>query len=110
MKDHHYLTTIKWKGNQGTGTSEYSAYSRDHILQIQRKPRVPCSSGVCSVRRVVVVDYLDNAEGTMKELADGRGRFRSVVLRPHINIAAGNVTLAKDLRCARTRYTSSRTL
>lgn len=129
-KDHHYSATIKWTGNQGSGTSEYRAYSREHILLIQRKPPVPCSSDpvfhgdptrynpeellvaalsachmlwylhLCSVQSIVVVDYLDNAEGTMEELADGSGRFTSVVLRPHVKIAAGNVKLAEDLHSA----------
>jgi len=43
-KTHRYSTTIAWTGNLGSGTSEYRAYSREHTLQIQGKPTVPCSS------------------------------------------------------------------
>ncbi|HVH70421.1 MAG TPA: OsmC family protein [Candidatus Dormibacteraeota bacterium] len=126
-KVHHYSATIKWTGNHGSGTSDYRAYSREHVLEIKGKPTMPCSSDrvfcgdatrynpeellvaalsachmlwylhLCSVRGIVVVDYVDNAEGTMKELADGSGCFTSVVLRPHITVVAGNVKLAEDL-------------
>lgn len=129
-KEHHYSTTIKWTGNQGSGTSEYRAYSRDHTFQIQGKPPIPCSSDpvfcgdatrynpeellvaalsachmlwylhLCSVRGIVVVDYVDNAEGTMNELAGGSGRFTSVTLKPRVKIAAGNIALAEDLHSA----------
>ncbi len=30
MKTHHYRMQMRWTGNQGTGTSNYRAYSRDH--------------------------------------------------------------------------------
>ena len=30
MKKHTYQTHLHWTGNQGTGTSSYRAYSRDH--------------------------------------------------------------------------------
>ena len=30
MKKHTYQTHLRWTGNQGTGTSSYRAYSRDH--------------------------------------------------------------------------------
>ena len=29
---HHYQTTTRWTGNSGTGTSTYTAYSRNHEL------------------------------------------------------------------------------
>ena len=126
-KEHHYSTTIKWTGNLGSGTSEYGAYSREHILQIRGKPTMPCSSDplfrgdptrynpeellvaalsachmlwylhLCAVRGIVVVDYIDAAEGTMEEGADGSGHFTSVVLKPQIRIAAGDIKLAEEI-------------
>jgi len=126
-KEHHYSPTIRWTGNQGSGTSEYRAYSREHILQVQGKPAVACSSDpafcgdparynpeellvaalsgchmlwylhLCAVRGIVVVDYVDTAAGTMEEAADGSGHFTGVVLKPHIKIAAGDVKLAEEL-------------
>lgn len=37
MKTHHYKTTIEWNGNEGTGTSSYSAYSRNHSIVAKGK-------------------------------------------------------------------------
>jgi len=44
---------------------------------------------LCSTAGVVVTDYVDRAEGWMVE-EDGGGRFRRVVLRPTVTIAAGS--------------------
>ena len=30
MKKHHYKTELRWTGNDGSGTSTYNAYRRDH--------------------------------------------------------------------------------
>jgi len=32
MKQHEYKTSLRWTGNQGTGTSNYRAYSRNHQI------------------------------------------------------------------------------
>jgi len=45
---------------------------------------------LCAMSHVVVVTYIDHAEGEMEETADGGGRFRRVVLRPEVTIAAGS--------------------
>lgn len=45
---------------------------------------------LCAEAGVVVVAYIDHAEGEMEEAADGGGRFRRVVLRPEVTIAAGS--------------------
>ena len=30
VRKHSYAVSVTWTGNQGTGTSGYRAYSRDH--------------------------------------------------------------------------------
>jgi organic hydroperoxide reductase OsmC/OhrA len=45
---------------------------------------------LCADAGVVVLDYIDRAEGTMEESADGSGRFRSVILRPEVTVAPGS--------------------
>src|SRR6185312_388309 len=30
--EHHYSIELDWTGNRGTGTSDYRAYGRDHVL------------------------------------------------------------------------------
>jgi organic hydroperoxide reductase OsmC/OhrA len=42
---------------------------------------------LCADAGVVVVEYVDAAQGTMVVNEDGRGRFTEVVLRPHVTIA-----------------------
>jgi organic hydroperoxide reductase OsmC/OhrA len=32
MRRHEYVTSLKWTGNRGTGTSDYRAYGRDHEI------------------------------------------------------------------------------
>lgn len=45
---------------------------------------------LCAVAGVVVVDYVDHAEGIMEESEDGSGRFTKVILRPEVSITAGS--------------------
>ncbi|MEQ9443586.1 MAG: OsmC family protein [Cyclobacteriaceae bacterium] len=32
MKEHNYQIKVEWTGNQGAGTLDYRAYSRDHLI------------------------------------------------------------------------------
>ncbi len=117
-KTHTYQTTVRWTGNQGSGTSAYRAYSRDHEISAAGKPVVPASSDpafhgdpgrynpedllvaslsgchmlwylhLCAVNKVVVLEYEDNATGTMEETVDGGGHFVEITLRPTITLTA----------------------
>jgi organic hydroperoxide reductase OsmC/OhrA len=45
MRTHTYQTTTRWTGNLGSGTSSYTAYSRDHEITAARKnTSIPGSS------------------------------------------------------------------
>jgi organic hydroperoxide reductase OsmC/OhrA len=118
-KEHRYAVTVDWTGNQGSGTSAYTAYARSHEIRIAGKPAIPGSSDpsfrgdparynpeellvaslsgchmlwylhLCSAAGIVVTRYLDRAEGTMIENPDGSGRFTSVVLRPGVTAKRG---------------------
>jgi organic hydroperoxide reductase OsmC/OhrA len=113
-----YQVTVTWTGNRGAGTSSYRAYARDHLIQADGKPTIQGSADphfhgdrtrwnpeelllgalsachkmsylhFCAVFGVVVMDYVDHAEGTMEEDGKDGGRFTEVVLRPHITITA----------------------
>ena len=115
-KKHQYETTVRWTGNKGTGTSAYRAYGRDHEIRSAGKPAIPASSDpafhgdgsrynpeemlvaslstchmlwylhLCAVNKVVVLDYEDQAGGTMEETDNGGGRFLEVTLRPRITV------------------------
>lgn len=124
---HNYKLTIKWTGNKGTGTSSYRAYDRNHIILIDGKPTLEGSADptfhgdktkhnpedllvaslsachmmsyfhVCVKAGVTVVDYQDNASGTMLTEGDG-GRFSEVILNPIVTITdASQVDLANEL-------------
>lgn len=117
-KQHAYEVAVTWTGNQGTGTSSYRAYARDHDVTADGRTPIAGSSDpafrgdpsrwnpeqllvvsvsqchmlwylhLCAVNGVVVESYVDNAVGTMEEAPDGSGRFTSVTLRPAITVAS----------------------
>jgi len=56
---------------------------------------------LCSISEVVVVDYVDHAEGFMEEADDGSGHFQRVVLRPEVTITENSdMAKARDLHVA----------
>jgi len=115
-RSHNYSLTIKWTGNRGTGTSDYRAYDRNHIIQSELKDDIDGSSDpafrgdktrynpedllvaslsschmlsylhLCAVGGVVVTDYVDNASGRMVETHDGGGHFVEVTLKPVVTV------------------------
>ena len=119
-KTHHYEVTLNWTGDRGSGTSGYASYDRAHVLSAPGKPDIPGSSDphfrgdparwnpeelllaslsachqlwylhLCSVNKVTVTAYRDQASGEMVEHADGSGEFARVMLRPDVTIAAGS--------------------
>jgi organic hydroperoxide reductase OsmC/OhrA len=53
---------------------------------------------LCAVSGIVVVDYIDQAEGFMEESPDGSGHFQKVILRPAVKLAPGSdVAKAQEL-------------
>jgi organic hydroperoxide reductase OsmC/OhrA len=45
MKTHHYQINLQWTGNEGTGTSDYRSYKRDHLLSgLGKMLEIPGSS------------------------------------------------------------------
>ncbi|MGN6651509.1 OsmC family protein [Trinickia sp.] len=117
--EHHYNVVVEWTGNQGTGTSGYREYGRDHAIRANSKPEIAGSSDpafrgdatrwnpedlflasisachqlwylhLCADAGIRVLSYLDEAHGTMRE-GPNEGRFAEVVLRPCVVIRAGD--------------------
>jgi organic hydroperoxide reductase OsmC/OhrA len=127
-KKHNYATTIRWTGNKGSGTSGYKDYDRAHEIGAPGKPVIPGSSDpafrgdpsrynpedmlvaslsachmlwylhLAAVNKIVVTDYIDHAQGTMEEDANGGGKFVEVTLRPRITVLPGaDMKRAADL-------------
>jgi organic hydroperoxide reductase OsmC/OhrA len=124
---HLYRTSLAWTAPGGVGTTSYTAYSRDHTISGAGKPDLPASSDpafrgdaarynpeellvaslsschllwylhLCARAAIVVVDYRDDAEGTMVEDAAAGGRFERVILRPRVTISRGDRARAADL-------------
>jgi organic hydroperoxide reductase OsmC/OhrA len=119
-KQHNYNLTIKWTGNKGEGTSNYRAYERSYSVIAENKVEIKGSSDpafrgdktkynpeeflvaalsschmlsflhVCAEAGITVVDYIDNATGTMAETATGGGHFTEVTLNPLVTITDKN--------------------
>lgn len=116
-KEHQYKTNLVWTGNKGSGTMDYRSYDRNFIVSIEHKQQILGSSDssfmgdktkynpedlllssisschmlwylhLCSKNDIVVLEYKDNAIGTMIESADGGGHFKEVLLQPEVLIS-----------------------
>lgn len=117
MKEHHYTSSITWTGNKGSGTSDYTSYSRDHVIQIPNKPDLQGSSDIvfrgdgtkynpedmllaalsvchmlwylhlCADAGVIVTAYSDKPEGVLVQYEVGGGKFSKVCLNPTVIVA-----------------------
>ena len=115
-KEHHYALAVEWTGNLGTGTSDYRAYTRNHLISAENKPDIPGSSDphfrgdktrynpeemlvaalsschmlsylhLCAVNKVIVLEYNDKATGTMMENPDGSGQLTETTLNPIVKV------------------------
>lgn len=116
MSTHQYKLQITWTGNRGEGTSQYDAYDRDHILEVDGKPDLQLSSDpeflgnpeklnpeellvaslagchmlwylhLCAENEITVISYMDHAEGTMTA-KNGGLQFSEVNLNPIVDIS-----------------------
>ena len=56
---------------------------------------------LCAEAGIVVLAYVDHAEGVMEEAADGSGCFKRVTLRPQVTVAANSdIVKARELHDA----------
>jgi len=117
--EHKYRVSVEWTGNQGTGTSGYRAYGRDHVIRAGSKPKIFGSSDaaflgdaerwnpedlllgatsachklwylhLCADAGIRVLAYVDEASGTMIDSSE-RGQFKEIILYPRVTIRAGD--------------------
>ena len=117
MRTHRYETCVEWAAD-GEGTKSYRSYSRNFVITAHGKAGIEGSSDpafhgdatrynpeellvaslsschmlwylhLCSVNGIAVLDYRDDAAGTMEE-GNGAGQFVKAELRPKITIARG---------------------
>lgn len=134
LSEHRYQVTVTWTGNRGTGTTSYRGYGRDHLVSAPGLPPLagtadPTFHGdrdrwnpeqllltalsqchmlsflhLAVKNGVNVVDYADEAEGSLRLNADGSGEFTSVILRPRVGLAdPGQRALADSLHAEANR-------
>lgn len=124
---HHYAARVRWTGNRGTGTTDYRAYGRDHVVEVAGKPPLQGSSDpkfrgdptrfnpeellvaslsachmlwflhLCADHGIVVETYSDDATGEMVTTPEGSGRFARVTLHPDASFRGGSPELAARL-------------
>ena len=113
---HYCAVSLQWTGNNGSGTTAYTAYERSHTIAATSKPDLLCSSDaafrgdekkynpeellvdslsschmlwylhLCMEAGVVVTAYTDDAKGTLVVTADGGGHFTEVTLNRVVTI------------------------
>jgi organic hydroperoxide reductase OsmC/OhrA len=115
-REHLYETTLVWTGASAGSTTSYQSYSREYRVEFPGKPPLTGSAdptflgdaklhnpedlllaalsachmlsylALCAREKLLVRSYRDEAIGTMA-IKDGKMRFVSVLLRPHVIIA-----------------------
>lgn len=118
---HRYTTHLDWTGNLGSGTSSYRSYSRSHQVTVPGKPVLDLSSDpafrgdgscynpeelflasisschmlwylhLCADAGIEVLEYQDEASGTLQLEADGSGQFTAIVLHPKVVVAKASM-------------------
>ncbi len=119
LQQHEYAARIRWTGNLGTGTSGYRSYSRDHEIAVDGPGVLPGTADptfhgskdrwnpeqllltavaqchmlsylhVAVKAGLIVTGYDDSATGSLRLNSDGSGEFTRILLRPHVQLAAG---------------------
>ena len=127
MLDHHFAVDLRWTGDRGVGTTSYRSYGRDAVHSAPGKDPIAGSAArafhgdadrwnpeelllaalaechllsylhVAASHGIVVVDYRDDAVGTMTQTRDGGGHFTSVTLRPVVTIDGDDTAAALAL-------------
>lgn len=125
-REHHFAVELDWTGNLGEGTASTRGFDRAHRVTAVGKPDLlgsaaPAFHGdaarwnpeelliaalaqchmmsyfyLAVKHGIVVVDYADNATGTIRMEGEG-GHFSQVDLRPRMTISAGDLDLAYRL-------------
>lgn len=113
----HYATKVEWQGNQGAGTTNPQLFSFQHQLLFSGKSPLPGSAApefrgdpaaynpeemlvgslsachmmsflhLCTLSRLSVQAYTDDASGEMELSSGGIGKFVRVILRPLVTIS-----------------------
>ena len=119
---HTFSARIQSNAVNGIGTTDYKAYTRNHIISAKGKPDILASSDpvfrgdkarynpeellvaslsschmlwylhLCADAGVVVTAYEDEATGTMTQDKEGNGQFKEVILHPVVTVKNAAMT------------------
>lgn len=119
MSEHQYATRLTWSYD-GVAPMTYRSYSRDFTIGARGKPEIDGSSDpafrgdaarynpeellvaalsschmlwylhLCAVNGITVLDYRDDAVGTMEEQGQTSGQFVRVELKPAVRVEEGD--------------------
>jgi len=130
IRQHHYAALVEWSASQGSNTTSYQDYNRNHTAKIAGKATATLTAdtaflgdrnvhtpedallmalsschlltylAMASQNEIQVLEYSDNVTGIMLQNGNG-GYFTEVTLNPEVIIAAGNdIEFAKSLHSA----------
>lgn len=115
QNEHQYTLKVKWTGNLGVGTKDYTAYSRNYIISAKNKVDIQASSDtifrgdlkrynpeelflasisschmlwylhLCADAGIIIIDYVDEPTGILS-LKTNNGCFTAVTLNPIVTI------------------------
>lgn len=118
---HYYKIKTVWNGDKDRGTSNVRTYNRSHTVSAEGKPHLHLTTDndavgdksklnpedllvasisschmlsylyVCAMEKIIVLEYFDEATGTMTENEIGGGQFNEVTLHPHVVVAEKNM-------------------
>src|ERR1700722_6652280 len=116
QKELAYSVKVEWTGNTGQGTKDYRSYERSHLVSGEGKGELLGSSDpafqgdasrwnpeelllaslsachmlwflhLCSEHKIIVTEYNDSPEGTLKIDAAQNGKFKEAILKPVVII------------------------
>ena len=116
MAQHNYTIQMTWTGSEGKGTVDYRSYTRSYTIAADGKPDLLGSADaaymgdasrwnpeemllgalsschmlwflhLCTMQKIVVLDYQDAPQGVVEVDATGSGTFTEATLRPKITL------------------------
>ncbi|MCG2461641.1 OsmC family protein [Flavobacteriaceae bacterium F89] len=90
-RNHKIVVAGKYDGIKGSSDPSFlgdkSRYNpEDLFLSSVSACHMLCYLHICSVHKIIVTEYLDNAVGIMEETESGSGKFTEITLHPKVKI------------------------
>jgi organic hydroperoxide reductase OsmC/OhrA len=95
-RNHKIIATGKYDGINGSSDPSFlgdkTRYNpEDLFLSSLSACHMLWYLHLCSVNKIIVTEYLDNATGIMEEIDNGNSKFTEVTLNPKVKITDGSM-------------------